>query len=64
MNISVDQDLCTGCGLCADLCPETFVMEGDKASAIEGCAINDEVGECCEDAASQCPVDAITVDCK
>lgn len=28
MKVWVDQDLCTGDGLCAELCPSIFVMDG------------------------------------
>ena len=31
MKAVVDEGLCTGCGLCADSCPDVFEMEGDKA---------------------------------
>jgi Pyruvate/2-oxoacid:ferredoxin oxidoreductase delta subunit len=27
----VDQDTCTGCGACVDLCPEVFELKDDKA---------------------------------
>ena len=29
--IKIDEELCIGCGLCAELCPKTFEMKGDKA---------------------------------
>ncbi|MBE0478404.1 4Fe-4S binding protein, partial [Candidatus Aerophobetes bacterium] len=25
----IDEDACTGCGLCEDTCPEVFEMEDD-----------------------------------
>ena len=33
MKTTVDKDLCLGCGLCVDICPEVFQMEEDKAVA-------------------------------
>ena len=29
MKVWIDQDLCTGDGLCAEIAPEVFVMESD-----------------------------------
>lgn len=29
MKAVVDKDLCTGCGLCEDTCPEVFEMKDD-----------------------------------
>ena len=51
----VDQELCTGCGVCIDVCPtEAIVMEDDKARIIPD--------ECtsCQACVSECPVDAIS----
>jgi len=60
MRVTVDPGLCIGCTLCAQVCPEVFKMEIDKAIAY-----TDPVPEAfqadCREAASQCPVDAITI---
>ena len=51
----VDQDLCVGCGLCAQVCSEVFEMAADgKAVVIEGAT-----ADCVQDAIDQCPVAAI-----
>ena len=58
MQVSVDQALCTGCGLCIDLCSDVFAWGSDgKAVVIKG------ESESCniEEVADQCPVEAINV---
>jgi len=61
MRASVDEAACTGCGLCADICPEVFELDGDVARVIMA-VIPDDLEECAEDAADDCPVDAIELD--
>ncbi len=58
MKAIIDESLCTGCGLCADSCPEFFEMQEDKAIVKVG-AVPDDAVDCTNDAASNCPVEAI-----
>ena len=56
--ITVDDSLCTGCGLCSSNCPDVFEMGDDGlahviASSCPDCDLN-EIAE-------QCPVSAIAV---
>ena len=59
MKANVDADMCTGCGLCPDICPAVFRMEGDVALA--GPVPADEEASC-RDAAESCPVEAISIE--
>ena len=56
--VSVDQALCTGCGLCVELCPEVFVWGADgKAQAVKDyCEVHSV-----EEIADQCSAEAINV---
>ena len=57
--VSVDKDTCIGCGVCESLCPDVFKMNDEnKAEVLEA----ETDASCAEDAASSCPVNAITVE--
>lgn len=57
MAISVNKDLCIGCGACASTCSDVFKLGDDgKAEAFA----QDNV-ECAKTAAGNCPAQAITV---
>jgi ferredoxin len=54
----VDQDMCVGCGLCAQVCSDVFELKADgKANVMAGANLDDD---CIQDAVDQCPVGAIT----
>ena len=61
MKAMVDKEKCTGCGLCADMCPDVFEVVDSLAEVIV-----DEVPslseEACRDAGLNCPVGAIMVE--
>lgn len=62
MKAYVDKDECISCGLCESLCPEVFEMDDDgKAVAIDE-ELDDEKLECANEAAAECPTEAITVE--
>lgn len=57
----VNEDKCTGCGNCSDLCPAVFRIDVKTGKSVvydpEGC----EYMECCEAAEENCPEEAITL---
>jgi ferredoxin len=56
--VTVDQELCIGCGACANLCPKVFALGDDGKSNV----LDETGGECDVDiAANSCPVGAIKV---
>ena len=61
MKAIVDADLCTGCELCTDTCPEVFEMEGDVAKAKVD-EIPAEAVDSAKQAAEECPVEAIKIE--
>lgn len=61
MKAWVDPDICIGCTLCTQICPEVFKMEGDKAVAFVE-VVPKNVEDSCRQAVSDCPVTAIKVE--
>ena len=56
--ITIDESLCTGCGLCVSNCPDVFEMGDDSlahvvADSCTGCDVKETM--------DQCPVSAISV---
>ena len=61
MKAFVDEDLCTGCELCTQTCPDVFEMEDDVAK-VKGDEIPADAEDCAQQAAEECPVEAIKVE--
>jgi len=61
MRVKIDDSLCTGCGLCADTCPEVFEM-GDTIALVKLDPIPADLEDQARDAADNCPVEAIIVE--
>lgn len=59
MKAIVNEDTCIGCGLCAQICPEVFEMDGDKAK-VKVDPVPSAEENSCQEAADGCPVEAIS----
>ncbi len=55
--ITIDESLCTGCGLCEANCPECFKIGDDSLAHV----IASDCGCDIDELASQCPVNAIII---
>lgn len=61
MRVRVDAELCTGCGLCVEKCPEVFEMDGSIAlTKLE--FVPTALEAACREAAESCPVSAIAIE--
>jgi ferredoxin len=63
MKAIVDENICTGCGTCVEICPEVFELQDDHAVNILGNdkTIPADYEETCREAAEACPVEAIII---
>ncbi len=57
----IDPDLCTGCGVCEELCPAVFELGDDGLAHVIAGSDCDAAG-CCEEAAESCPDEAISLE--
>ena len=60
MKICINKNDCIGCGLCADIAPEVFEVDGTTAAYI-GEITDDNINSATE-AADGCPVGAISIE--
>ncbi len=58
----VNQEVCIGCGMCIEMCPEVFKYNDDDKSEAVGEVSNEDLKDKVLDAQEVCPVDAIEVD--
>jgi len=61
MKAFVDQDTCTGCGLCIEACPEVFEMKNGTAK-VRVRAVPVACETTCREAMKDCPVAAIAIE--
>lgn len=61
MKTKVDADLCTGCELCVDTCPDIYEMKDDIADVIVD-EVPADLEDCVTEAAESCPAEAIIVE--
>ena len=61
MTAALDRTVCTGCGICAIICPEVFRMQGGRKdiAVVHAETVPEEAETFCEDARDCCKRKAI-----
>jgi len=62
MKAIVNEDLCIGCGLCAEICPDVFEMTDEMIAKVIVDEVPAEQVDSAENAMNSCPVSAITME--
>lgn len=61
MKVSIDEDLCTGCGACTDDVPDVFEM-GEEIAEVKQQDVPEDLEDAVSEAAEGCPAEAIIVE--
>ncbi len=62
MKVSVDPEVCTGCGPCVDICPEVFELNDEGIAIVKTNPVPPGLEESCREAADSCPTEAISIE--
>ncbi len=60
MKVKIDEEQCTGCGICSDTCPEIFELGDDDLAHVKNPNPTDM--NCAKEAAESCPTEAIIIE--
>ena len=62
MKVTVDKDLCLGCGICEGVAPEVFSLEREPVAEVLLDPVPEEYWDAVREAAEECPEDAIIIE--
>jgi len=62
MKAIVNKELCEGCSICVDVCPDVYELDDNDQAYVKVDPIPDDIEAECRDAADQCPTQAIEIE--
>lgn len=62
MNVTVDESLCSGCGVCEEMAPDVFAMNDSGVVVAKVNPVPEDLQASAQEAADGCPSGAITVE--
>lgn len=62
MRVRVEHDLCTGDGICEEVCPEIFEVREDGLAYVKDEDVPEDLEDAVKEAAEQCPSEAIIIE--
>ena len=62
MKVTVDKDLCLGCGICEGIAPEVFSMANEPYAEVLLDPIPEEFQAATREAAEECPEECIAIE--
>ncbi len=62
MKVKVDKELCSGDGICVDLCPQVFEMNDDDIAEVIVDVVPEDLEDDVRDAAESCPEACIEIE--
>jgi ferredoxin len=62
MKATVDDTLCSDCGVCSDTVPEVFATNDAGKTIVKVDPVPEECEDATRDAADSCPMGAITIE--
>lgn len=61
MIVAVDDDLCSGHGICCSICPDVFALTDDDYAVVRSPEVPPEHEEAVRSAVARCPSRAISI---
>ncbi len=62
MKVRIEHDLCTGDGICEEVCPEVFEVREDGLAYVLDSEPAEDLWDTVREATEQCPTEAIIIE--
>ena len=62
MRVKIDRELCSGDGICSELCPEVFELDDENKATVIVDKVPEDAEDACRDAVDSCPESCIEIE--